>query len=386
MFSKVFQYPKIKVKGLGLEKRSLSTGALGESPSLIAGSLPIKGLGGHWLGYCFLNRHETEIDLAGSAAGEFPPYAYMANKNPGAVDMLMYERLSEPWYGVTWAYKISDKFGVGISNFFTFRSHQMKYQTLIQALNEKNQVDMIVDARDYQYNNYGVLWKIGLAYDFERFTLGLILTTPGLKLYGKGNIGQNSTVIRHESDNPDFMAVDYQTDLKSTYKSPLSVGAGVTYKLLETRLYATVEWFNGADEYVVLEGEDFTSQSSGETLPQQLTHEMAAVFNIAVGAERVLSKNFTLYGSFWTDFSSRKDGSTTNLSVSDWDLFHFMGGTSFQALGFPITIGMGYSFGSKQGRQRQSVNDPEFDNIAQEYLGDLDYSYSGFRWILGFSF
>jgi hypothetical protein len=386
MFSKVFHFPTIKMKGFGESKRSLSSSALGESPSLVAGSLPIKGLGNHWLGYSFLNRHQIEFGLSGVGQGKFPPYTFISNDNPGTVDLILYERLSEPWYGVTWAYKISDKFGVGVSNYLSFRSHQMKYQTLIQVVNDEAQVDMIVDARNYSYSSYSLLWKIGLTYDFEQFTLGLTLTTPGLKLYGKGEIGQNRTIIRHDPDYPDYMAVDFQSDLKATYISPLSVGAGVTYKLYRTRFYVTVEWFNGADEYVVMQGEDFTSQSTDKTLPNRLTHEMQAVFNIAVGAERKLSSKVTLYGSFWTDFSARKDESTSNLSVSDWDLFHFMGGASFDILGFPITLGMGYSFGNKTGGRRREVNDPYFDSISQEFLFDRGSSYSSFRWLLGFSF
>jgi hypothetical protein len=63
-----------------------------------------------------------------------------------------------------------------------------------------------------------------------------------------------------------------------------------------------------------------------------------------------------------------------------------MGGSSFDVLGFPITFGMGYSFGNRKGGQRQAVNDPEFDSIAQELLRNREYSYSSFRWILGFSF
>jgi hypothetical protein len=105
-----------------------------------------------------------------------------------------------------------------------------------------------------------------------------------------------------------------------------------------------------------------------------------------VGAERKLSPKVTIYGSFWTDFSTRNDGSTSNLTVSDWDLFHFMGGSAFDVLGFPITFGMGYSFGNRSGVQRRAGNDPEFDSVAQELLRNQEFSYSSFRWILGFSF
>jgi hypothetical protein len=386
MFSKVFHYPKISVKGIGIEDRSLSTSSFEEAPILVAGSIPIKGLGNHWLGYSFLNRHKTEFGLAGTSAGEFPPDSIGAADLSGAVDMYLYERLSEPWYGVTWAYKISDGFGVGISNYFAFRSHELNYQTIIQKLDETNRINMLLDARKYKYSYYSLLWKIGLTYDFDRFTLGLTFTTPGLKLYGKGSVGQNSTIIRHDPENPDLMAVDFQTGLKADYKSPLSVGGGVTFKLGRTKVYTTLEWFGGIDEYVVIQGEDFTSQNSGQILPNRVTHEMDAVLNIAVGAERALSRTFTLYGSFWTDFSARKEGSSTNLSVTDWDLYHLMAGTTFTAVGMQFTLGVGYSFGSQTEGPRPSGDDPAVKSVSREFFSDLEYKYSSLKFVLGFSF
>jgi hypothetical protein len=131
---------------------------------------------------------------------------------------------------------------------------------------------------------------------------------------------------------------------------------------------------------------DFSSQSHDETLPNRVTHEVSAVLNVAVGAEHHLGKRFTLYGSFWMDFSSRKDGSSSNLSVSDWGLYHFMGGTTFEALGSQFTLGVGYAYGSRKQKNGQLYSDSSLGNIANAVFSDLKYSYSSFRWILGFSF
>ena len=386
MFAKVFQYPTITIEGLGVEDRSISDNHLGEAPTLVAGSLPIKGLGDHWLGYSFLNRHETKFGLSGSGTGALPSPTLSIAGSPSAVDLRMYEKLAEPWYGVTWAYKISDKFGVGISNYLTFRSHRLSYQTTLQFLSDGGQVHMALDSREYKYNYYSLLWKIGLAYDLDRITVGLTVTTPGLKIYGDGRIGQNTTVIRHDPENPDYMAVDSQKGLNVNYKSPLSLGAGVTYKLGPTNLYGTLEWFSGIGEYTVIAGDDFTAQSNGEILPSQIIHEISPVLNIAVGVEHTLSQKFTLYGSFWTDFSARKEESNTNLSVTDWDLFHFMFGTTFTALGSQFTVGMGYARGSKTEDQQQPADDPTLGDIARLYFSDLKYSYASLKWIIGFSF
>ena len=49
--AKVFQYPSIMLKGLGQGDIDLSTSTLEPAPSLLAGTISLKGLGNHWLGY-----------------------------------------------------------------------------------------------------------------------------------------------------------------------------------------------------------------------------------------------------------------------------------------------------------------------------------------------
>ncbi len=386
MFAKVFQFPAISVKGIGLEEKALTSSELGEAPTLVAGSIPIKGLGNHWLGYSFLNRQETKIQMFGSGTRTIDPVEF-SEGIPSAMDLSLWEKLSEPWYGVTWAYKLSDKFGVGVSNYLTFRSHQLSYHALFESLAPDGRVRAVVDSRDYKYNYYSLLWKIGVTYDLEFLTLGLTLTTPGLKIYGDGRVGQNSTVIRYDPDNPDYMAFDSQKGLDANYKSPLSLGIGSTFKLVSTRIYVTAEWFDGIDKYVVIDGGEFASQSNGEILPSRVTNEARSVLNVAVGVEQVLSDHFSLYGSFWTDFSSQVKDTTTNLSVTEWDLYHIMGGTTFTVLGSQITLGMGYGFGKRTlDAGNKSIDDPTLKDIADNVFGELEYSYTSFKWVLGFSF
>lgn len=386
MFAKVFHYPSFTIQGIGDSQGSLSDRRLGEAPTLVAGSLPLKGLGDHWLGYSYLNRNDTKFELSDAWIGIFPPSGIFEANAPGAVDLRLYEKMYEPWFGLTWAYKISERFGIGITNYLTFRNHWVIYRSSFQFLDTEGRVHLASDLQEYRYDFVGLLWKIGLAYDLDRITLGVTLTTPRLKILGKGEVGQNTTVIRHDPDHPDFMAVDSQEGLKATYKSPISVAAGVTYKLKTTSLYVTLQWFGGVGEYVVIEGEDFTSQSGGKQLPSKVTHKVDSVLNFALGVEQRLSRKFTLYGSFWTDYSARKGQTTTNLSVADFNLYHTMVGTTFTAFGSQFSLGMGYAFGHNIQDNRQVQVDPTLRDIARAYFSDLKYSYSNVKLVIGFSF
>jgi hypothetical protein len=76
----------------------------------------------------------------------------------------------------------------------------------------------------------------------------------------------------------------------------------------------------------------------------------------------------------------------TNLSVTDWDLFHLRGGTTVAAFGSQVTLGLGYTFGEIMEDQPAEADDPVLGDLARVYFSNLKYTYSSFKWILGFSF
>ncbi|MFA9453591.1 MAG: OmpP1/FadL family transporter [Candidatus Aminicenantaceae bacterium] len=389
MFAKVFHFPTISIEGLGPEENRLNSTDLGEAPSLFAGSIPIKGLGKHWLGYSYLTRSHTKLDLTGAVVGDYDFGGVFPDGIPTGVDSQIYERLNEPWYGLTWAYRLSDYVGIGISQYVTYRSHWIDFQTFAQALPSDGDVRLVLDSRQYKYQHYGLLWKIGAAFDFDWITLGLTITTPRVHIFSTARSGLNTTVVRQNPNEPDYMAVDFQDKLQANYRSPLSVGFGLTYKLGRTNLYASAEWFNGIDQYTVIKGEDFESQSTGEILPNEVTHEAASVLNVALGGEHSLNANFTLYGSFWTDYTSRIPDSATNLSIMDWDIYHFMGGTTISFKNSQLTLGMGYGYGGRSlspGEGSLAGANPIAKSVAKMFFGELGYSYSSFVWVIGFSF
>ena len=73
----------------------------------------------------------------------------------------------------------------------------------------------------------------------------------------------------------------------------------------------------------------------------------------------------------------------------DWDIFHFMGGTTISFKNSQLTLGMGYGFGNRALNPEEgglSGNDPAVKSVAREYFGGAEYSYSSFIWVIGFSF
>lgn len=388
--AKVFHYPSITLKSLAGSNLDVNSSNLGPAPSLIAGTIKFKWLGNHWLGYSVLTRHEVKLGLSGTLIESGDVISDSPGDEDIATDFRLNESLTEPWWGITWSYKVSNNIGVGISQYLIFRNHSINFQTFAEALTTSGEIAMTNYKRDFKYSSYRILWKLGLAFDFDRITLGLTVTPPSLKLYGRGNTGVNITVIRQDIDgdgtNDNYMASDYQDGLDADYLTPLSLGIGLTYKFEKLRLYGSAEWFSSVGEYDVIEGEDFTVQSTGESLPNKVTHELDSVLNYGFGVEYTFNPSLKTYSSFTTDFSARRPSSDTNLSVTDWNIYHIMGGTTFTIKRFSFTLGLGYAFGDRLTRQR---SEPIPLSIQERLIGVIDqmeFSYSNFKFLFGFAF
>ncbi len=389
IFGKVFQYPRITVKGFVESDINLQSSTLGPAPSLVAGMLKIKGLGKHWLGYSILTRQEVYLDLTGSFMDERD---ILPSPGPEftAVDFRLDQKLTEPWFGFTWAYKIKRNVGIGVSQYLMVRTQRANSLLQAQALDTNGEVVLAIDSRQYSYDNWRLLWKLGAAFDFDRITLGITLTTPSLRLAGRGTTGVNTTAVGQNLNGDgvktDFLAVDYQEGLKANFKTPTSVAIGSTLKLRNLRLYGTAEWFSPIDGYEVIDGGDFYSQSTGQKFSNKITHELKSVLNFGIGIESIIGPRFKAYGSFTTDYSARKPETDTNLSITDWDIYHLMAGADFRIRESAFTLGFGYAFG---GRDTGGRLVSRIKNVRQELLGLITgskYRYSSLKFILGFSF
>ena len=177
------------------------------------------------------------------------------------------EKMSEPWFGLTWSYKLAKNVGVGVSQYIAVRTHRASIQKLVEALDSGNSVAMALGARQYHYRNIRILWKIGLAFDFKWATMGPTTTTPGLTLSGTGSTGVNSTVVALDMDGDgtadDFLAADYRNHQPVAFRTPFSLAAGLTFKLQKVRVYWSGEWFAHVSPYTVIDAAESPPKAPG---------------------------------------------------------------------------------------------------------------------------
>jgi hypothetical protein len=136
----------------------------------------------------------------------------------------------------------------------------------------------------------------------------------------------------------------------------------------------------------VLKTKSFHVQTSGELVPFTITHEADAVLNYGIGIEHFFGENFSCYGSFTTDYSSKNSDSQSNIAITSWDIYHIMTGANLRIKRVQLTLGLGYSFGKDQFNSANIFNEIDAENLAPRIFENSQFYYNNFRLLFGFSF
>jgi hypothetical protein len=385
-----YQYPTYSMKKLNESDVELSDSIIRPAPSMVAGILNLKTKQKYILAYSYFTRHMVEMDIVGTVVNSFNLFEDLPGNEEVFARVVLNETLSETWAGLTWAYRVAENIGIGITQYLTLRSHEAQFQLVTEILPVHRDLIFNLNSSEYEYLHISTLWKLGLALDFRKWTLGLTLTTPSIKLYGIGAAGFNVTSIGQFPDETDQseseMSADYQQDVNSHFSTPFSIGFGFTYKLKSTKLYFSAEWYSAIKKFTVLDLEKSYSQTSGEEIDFSITHEVDSVINVAIGIEHVLSKRFAAYASFRTDYSAESLESDANLTITNWDLFHFVVGAIFSINKYNFTFGIGYSYGTNRRELEMDQIREKLDERLLAIIENVQFDYSSIMVVLGFSF
>jgi hypothetical protein len=121
----------IKVTDEEPDQDAVTSRRTGPEPSLFAGSLPVKWLGGRWA-YSFLTRQQLDFRLTQREG------AIIALDVPGDTlsvggEVLFDQELGEQWGGLTWSRAVRENVGVGMTLYGVYRGSGSVRQT-VEAL------------------------------------------------------------------------------------------------------------------------------------------------------------------------------------------------------------------------------------------------------------
>lgn len=333
-------------------------------------------------------------------------------------------KFRDDWIGIGASSKVSKRLIAGISMFGCIKSlnytNSLDIQAypLIDTIPEYDKTNTFY-AAGYQdnsylkFNDYRLLWKVGVIYKWVHVSLGFSVTTPSIGVYSDGKRVQRKQQQYNITDPAtgealnDYLITDYEEkgNMKVSIATPLSVAAGLTYYFPDEKriLYLTMEYFSGIDPYKMVEADEspmLTSETTGLPLTDWLTFVSGAkpICNFAVGYSWTLNDKLLLKAGFRTDFNYQKNLDYQELSENsrvlknNLDLYYLTCGLSWQIFGQDIITGFQYSVG-RSGNIKQIVNlsDPVEYNVTEQKplqgtrLNNMTSVYNSIILYLGFS-
>lgn len=258
------------------------------------------------------------------------------------------QSLNESWFGITWSKPFAEKIGFGVTMYVPYRSQRVAKQTIAQSYNDIDKTKNLIAMSDYDYYNVRLLWKTGISFQLGKVMLGLSLTTPSINLLGSGSASIQLSKANVESDSllgdyPDLSS-DFQDELSTYYKSPISIGIGTAYYWKNTVLYFSAEWFNKVNNFLVMEPESFVGQSTGDVYNYNINYTLKSVFNFGFGVKYIFDENFTYYGGITTDKTAYNPDVQNPFILSTWDIVQIRSGAEFKFYNLSITLGFGYGY------------------------------------------
>lgn len=385
-----------------LIKISNGTGAGKDLRSVYANIIPVMGSGtlhlnvgkAFTIGYAFL--HDPQINYQAHQQGNSDVDILFENDSPGKESFLgQYAAQNKASYTsaiLSVGFRVSDKVALGFTGESGLRHYfyQAYYSSRAFKNNMSNNATSYISAHDsYQadYYHLGMRFKIGMSYQEGRNHLGLMITTPMMRLYGRGSILSDVELNNlHPSflDEPvNILANARQTNLSATWKMPVSIALGYARDFNDNKgqINFTTEYFKNIPFYNILTASnDYFARGSAISAiytPEllNLTDARRAVINFGVGVSYLLKPNLTGYASVRTDMSYASDALNENnvgyqYNTTNWNNIRWQFGTNVKKRKFNLRTGFMFAYGYTNNYQ-QSINfdSPTEDNILAGELG-----------------
>ena len=367
--AKAFEHSTLRLENGAGPGIDLETSQSGLVPTFVSGTFPRFLPEGHTLYYSFFPRFVfgAEVDARQQTA---------ASGTEAFDEFVSRIDLDESWAGLTWSYRVNERLGIGVSQYLAVRSQFASTRVTSQTMDPAGEATVGLDLRGFDYTDYRLLWKAGVAWHVVGFSFGANITSPSLHIAGSGKGGIDIlNVDTTGSPGTNEYAVTLQ-EASSDYRSPISAGFGASYSIAAATVHASVEWFEAIGPYDVLKTSSFVAQGSGATIPAPVLQNLESVVNWGVALEYQISPRTVGFAAFATDYSANFKGSNSNTSFSSWDTYLVTVGSSFTVGKSEFTLGAGYGFG-------------DTDRLPLADIGgqvqDAKLIYRNLRLIFGFS-
>ncbi len=361
---------------------------VGTSPGFMAWQL--SGVKAHDCKFVlsFLNRvrFDYNTSVTRTSENDSPDVA----GNPWSVgEAYRHAKIDENWFGLTMARTLNEKISGGITLYGIYRSQQSRLELAASRMTLEGAYSSGRAVDEFKFWHTRMLAKIGFAYNGNPFSFGVTFTTPSVGIMGSGDvyqkIGYSQTNDITGGPTETFLAADVQNDLDASWQSAMALAIGTSWKRGVTRVHFTAEWFDAVSNQIIMEPDDYYSQTSGQEYEYISSYNYRSIINFGFGLDHYVKEKFALYCSFRSDFTLLSGDEKGNYLMTDWNIWHLGTGASFEVMGLELTTGLQYSFGNGITNRYLNLGSETGPASIDEY-GSSDVDYRNLKLMFGFDF
>ena len=380
-------------------------------PSMASGVIKPKKLSKDWvLGYALY--HSTTDNLKFANRAEMKKDIINNVESPGNENYLaqyyLNTKLDEVSVVAGAGWKVSDHLSLGLSQTFVYRDQQYRDNFSANVLPDRGTgatVSWIGSSYDLNASYYKIMTytKLGLMASFDRWNLGLVVSTPTIGIMGKGEMMADLSLInvRLASDpsgqRNSYLANGRFEKLKVNYKNPWSVQFGASRKFGKAVLYGGLSWHAAVKEYTVMSpGEaPFLQPSTGTNVVYtdgvlRVWDRRRAVINASLAADWIIRPDFHLLFSLRNDnhyFKGDRAIEGFSMPKKTWNNYHVTLGTQRDFGSSEWVVGLRYNMGGRDDYpQPFSFTDPSEGNFFQGERKTGKISSTGVQLLLSYTF
>ena len=334
-------------------------------PSIFSGTFKLKKLPRHQFAYAFISRYRSDIELgynSGVILGL--PIGRLDDIDQSFTEILFKNRVRDEWYGISWAHKLNEKFSIGASLFGSIYELNGRGDTFISAERETGGVVNYTNNIAFDQKTYGLFLRIGLAYQLEKLSLGLNLSSPFISIKNNASVSSEE-FLAGLSLAEDFFRVLDLDDVDSKRRTAASIALGAGYSIGKSKLHLSVDWNAGVRAYDRIDLPEIPEDIRLEQTT--FVEELNPVFNFGAGAEIYVSPSLQLLISFSSDYSATErspnlfdvvNQTDENINLFG-DFWHFGLGPDLTFKWGKITLGATYSRSSVKVDEAPDIPDIE---------------------------
>jgi len=398
-----YRVENIKVENALGNQEDFQSGQLGSVP-LLAGGMIRTGSEKWKVGYAFIAPVDFKFKGVARVEGNYD--LVDDSESPGLEETVaeasLDNKTSELVVAVGIGHKINENWSVGLSNLFTVRSlsYQRSLSTYVFLNQDENPLIGANILQNADYYNVRYAAKLGVVYQKDRWDVGLTVTAPSLNLFGQGSVASNIAVRNLkliDDEQISGVATARQAELKTKFKAPFSVALGTNYTFGCSLLGVAAQYFAGIDIYDVMEPTPGSFVRPVDLAPQLQSDEFLrlqsaaeSVFNVAIGYEYEISESLSILGGIRSDMSYYNEDlnevAGIKPTISNWDIYHFSGGVTFNRRSSSLSLGLLLSTGTNNSYEQSGIFDPENPDLVAGSTTIAKATYSSFGLLLGYTF